>query len=318
MMSVCVVFRFTIFCFVRLPSTRWVCVRVYGGRSAQENIEARIRYCMMMTMTSTYATTTTITRELYCLCQRNSAQMLLSHSSSKQELVSVGGATCRVPCVGFVERCAVVASTSVWVMCVCYYRSFHVVNVTAVQYWALAILEWYKYGLRTSNRPVFISIKILEINFFFVSFEDFFLTLKFVISLKFASRPITCALSKYIHLDIQSVDETRNAKLQCRRSSTSFCCFVDQTIPAVSTAYSRRRRLPQAVCSSICINELRRWLTLTAVAVNRNSNFILLFLISFVRAKHSTVLQSKRNSRVCIFCYKNKSCCCRSTQKGKP
>lgn len=106
---------------------------------------------------STYTSNTVITRELYYLWQRNSAQMHLSHSSSKQELVWLGGA--RMPHTVytirlFVKRCAVSAPTDesalacVYVMCVCYYSSFRVVNVTAIQLASLLHLIWSKYAFR--------------------------------------------------------------------------------------------------------------------------------------------------------------------------
>lgn len=55
--------------------------------------------------------------------------------------------TCRIPCGGFVERCVPplrraderIRRERARVMYVCYYRSFRVVNVTAVHFWAFAI-----------------------------------------------------------------------------------------------------------------------------------------------------------------------------------
>lgn len=98
-------------------------------------------------------------REFHWLCQRNSAQMLLSHSSSKQELVSVGSARMPRTVCGFAERCVAVALRArVYAVCVCYYSSRRVVNVTAVQFLSAFRLlfthNWYKTGLCNLKRLV--------------------------------------------------------------------------------------------------------------------------------------------------------------------
>lgn len=191
-MSVCALFFFFFFStflartlFVFHPPGERVCE--CGGRSTRRRYDIRWwgwrRPMMRRSRRSP--------ENFIVLCQRNSAQMLLSHSSSKQELVSIGGAHMPHTVWRFRQAvCAAVApsrrahSTGARESDVCLLLSQfsgsqrYCCTLLGFRNWCIrSTRDWYKYELRELQIDRFSFRIFLEQNFIFDSVDREFLFL---------------------------------------------------------------------------------------------------------------------------------------------